>query len=378
MFSTITGHLITVGMDGEEPTPDGFEGIIQIQAELPKESTLYRIGVPRGLMDTVMPSMWGLRVNALVGGQNGYPFYTLFEIEEADSEDEEGCKAGYDEPEDDKPEDYKPEDDKPEDPAVEDHQLAETEEKETAQSILKALAEALTAKLGNEVPTRRHVRVLWPNEMMEQGDPELIEAVRSERWCMAQNPILITRPDEPELADYRITRLTKQIYLAEMYPATRNHAEMTVEVGCEATAAMMVTDPTAFGDPYKDSGGDAQANLDQLTDHLDELMNFPAKYGGQTLVLWHSGWDDNPWVRDRMDKNLSVGCVHANDNQHFSLNMPDTHQQAQALQVRPGLWLATVYEVQVDLKERKLVRGKEPAGQLLVRIPIEQSPAQTP
>ena len=79
-----------------------------------------------------------------------------------------------------------------------------------------------------------------------------------------------------------------------------------------------------------------------------------------------------------MNKNLSVGCAHAKENRHFSLNMPDIHQQAQALQVRRGLWLATVYEVQVDLKERKLVRGKEPAGQLLVRIPIEQPPAQTP
>ena len=59
MFSTITGHLVAVSMDGEEPTPDGFEGTIQVQSELPKESTLYRIGVPTGLMDTVMPALWG-------------------------------------------------------------------------------------------------------------------------------------------------------------------------------------------------------------------------------------------------------------------------------------------------------------------------------
>ena len=368
MISTITGHLVTVGMDWEDPTPDGFEGIIQIQAELPKESTLYRIGVPTGLMDTVMPDLWGLRVNALVDDQNGYPFYTLFEIDEADSEEEEGWKAGHDEPEDDEPEG----------PAGENPGLAETEEQDTAQSILEALAEALTAKLGNEVPAQRHVRVLWPTEMMERGDPALIQTIGTKRWTMAQNPILITRPDEPELADYRITRLTSKIHLAEMYPATRNHAEMTIEVGCQATAAMIVANPTPYGDPYKDSGGDAQTNLDQLTDHLDELMNFPAKYGGQTLVLWHSGWDNNPWTRDRMNENLSVGCAHAKKNQHFSLNMPEIHQQAQAFQVRPGLWLATVYEVQVDLKERKLVRGKEPAGQLLVRVPTEQPPAQTP
>ena len=103
MLNTITGRLVTVSMNADEGIPDGFEGTIQVQAELPKESTLYRIGVPTGLMDTVMPDLWGLRVIALVDSQNEYLFYTLLEIDEADREDEEGWKAGHDRSDDTRP-----------------------------------------------------------------------------------------------------------------------------------------------------------------------------------------------------------------------------------------------------------------------------------
>lgn len=369
MFSTITGHLVAVSMDGEEPTPDGFEGTIQVQSELPKESTLYRIGVPTGLMDTVMPALWGLRVNVLVGGQNEYPFYTLCEIDEADNEDEEGWKAGYD----------RPDDTQPEEPAQ--HVLGQPDpeeaEPDTTQHVLDALTQALTTNLYDERERRvpengPMIRVLWsfPIVRKGKGDVALLREIDGKRWIQSENPMLLERPDSPELADYRITRLNKTTYLAEMHAATKDHTDMAIRIEPVATAAMIVKDPHGGGRPEQDP----RAKLQQLADHLGRLMDEQSKDNGRILVLWDSGWGKESRPEGYIAEILRKGACSHRDDDHFNSSLPDIRQQARSLRIRPGMWLTTFYNVVTDLEKRKLVQGTEPAGQLLMRVPVEQAP----
>ncbi len=58
---TITGRLVSADLP-ENADPE-YEGVIHVQAQMGHEETIYKVAVPTGLMDSVMPGLWNERVS---------------------------------------------------------------------------------------------------------------------------------------------------------------------------------------------------------------------------------------------------------------------------------------------------------------------------
>ena len=58
---TITGRLVSADLP-ENADPE-YEGVIHLQAQMGHEETIYKVAVPTGLMDSVMPGLWNERVS---------------------------------------------------------------------------------------------------------------------------------------------------------------------------------------------------------------------------------------------------------------------------------------------------------------------------
>ena len=86
----ITGRLAHAELtEGESP---GCEGVVHVCAESGPESTVYRIGVPPGLMDTVMPDLWNERVSVHARVDLGIDMYAMESADPARDDEPDGRK----------------------------------------------------------------------------------------------------------------------------------------------------------------------------------------------------------------------------------------------------------------------------------------------
>ena len=71
----ITGDLVSADLR-EDHGPE-YEGVIHVRAQLGYEETIYRVAVPAGLMDSIMPWLWNERVSVHASLDDDLEMYAM-------------------------------------------------------------------------------------------------------------------------------------------------------------------------------------------------------------------------------------------------------------------------------------------------------------
>ena len=86
----ITGDLVSADLR-EDHGPE-YEGVIHVRAQLGYEETIYRVAIPNGLMDSIMPWLWNERVSVQASLDDDPEMYAMENAGPAGDEETDGLR----------------------------------------------------------------------------------------------------------------------------------------------------------------------------------------------------------------------------------------------------------------------------------------------